>query len=35
MRNSDADASARSLADAFGDDPVMGWAGKFDDIGIA
>lgn len=31
MRNSDADASARSLADAFGDDPVMGWAGKFDD----
>ena len=31
MRNSDADASARSLADAFGDDPVMGWAGKFND----
>ena len=31
MREGDVDASARSLADAFGDDPPMGWAGKFDD----
>jgi GNAT superfamily N-acetyltransferase len=31
MSDGDTDRSARSLADAFADDPVMGWAGKFDD----
>lgn len=31
LDKSDADASAQSLADAFADDPLMGWAGHFED----